>query len=380
MCGKKESIIFCLCLCLSLCFPMTANALPVEIGSAAAACVMEAGSGAVLMEQEAQEAADVAGLMRLPALLYVCEAADRGELALTQRLRVSEAAAAIGGPTAFLTTGEEILAGDLYKSAVMIMAGDAIFALSEAVQSSDEAFTESVNERLEALGVTARCTDRMGSTTQLSAADVALVGAALSQSGTFLTYSGMYYDTIVHDSGLVTEMASANKLLKSCSGCNGGATGSSDAAGYCGVYMATREGTTYVCAVLGAANAKERAQAAKTLLEYAFATFRAEQLAQRGEVIVSDVPVKNGVTDACDLVAASDVRVVLPQDGAYAEKSDIPASLTAPIRAGEVVGRVSYLDEDGGILANVELTVREDMEVSRYRDRLSRVLRSFLHS
>ncbi|MDD4075520.1 MAG: hypothetical protein PHC80_05455 [Eubacteriales bacterium] len=375
MCGNKTVIIFCLCLCLL--FPITALSLPVEIGGVAA-CVMDAG-GAVLMEQEAQKAVDTAGLMRLPALLCVCEAADRGELELTQRLRVSEAAAAVGGPTAFLTTGEEILAGDLYKSAVMIMAGDAIFALSEAVLSSDEAFVESVNARLAALGVAGRCTDRMGTKTQLSAADVALLGAALSQSGTFLTYSGMYYDTIVHDSGLVTEMASANKLLKSCSGCNGGATGSSDTAGYCGVYMATREGTTYICAVLGAANAKERAQAAKTLLEYAFATFQTEQLARRGEVIVGDVPVENGVENACDLIAAADVRVVLPQNGAYSEKSDIPVSLTAPVRAGEVLGNVTYLDADGGILAKVELTVREDIAASSWRDRLSRVVRSFLH-
>ncbi len=375
---KRTVIILCLCVCLSL--PIAARGLPVEIGSAASVCVMEAQSGVILMEQEAQNAMDTAGLMRLPALLCVCEAADKGEIELTRRLRVSEAAAAIGGPTAFLTTGEEILAGDLYKSAVMIMAGDAIFALSEAVLSSDEAFVERMNQRLSALGVAARCTDRMGAQTRLSAADVALLGAALAQSGTFLTYSGMYYDTIVHDSGLVTEMASANKLLKSCSGCNGGATGSSEAAGYCGVYMATRESATYICSVLGAANAKERAQAAKALLEYAFASFEVERLARRGEVMVNGVPVGNGVEAACDLIAAADVCVVMPKDGAYTEKSDIPAALTAPVRAGEVLGSISYLDANGEILAKVELTVREDMEAARWRDRLSKVVRGFLHS
>ncbi|MDO5110893.1 MAG: hypothetical protein Q4E65_01170 [Clostridia bacterium] len=376
---RKKKTVIILCLCFYLLLPAPTRGLPIEIDSGAAVCVMEAQSGVILMEQEAQKAMDTAGLMRLPALLSVCEAADRGELELTQRLRISEAAADIGGPTAFLTTGEEMLAGDLYKSAVMIMAGDAIFALSEAVLSSDEAFVERMNERLAALGVTARCTDRMGTQTQLSAADITLLGAALSQSSTFLTYSGMYYDTITHDSGLVTEMASANKLLKSCSGCNGGATGSSDTAGYCGVYMATREGATYVCAVLGAENAKERAQAAKALLEYAFATFQVEQLAKRGEVLVSGVPVKNGVEAACDLIAASDVRVVMPLDGAYTEKSDIPTELTAPMRAGEVLGGISYMDADGGLLAKVELTVREDMAASRWRDRLARVMRSFLH-
>lgn len=356
------------------------TALPVDTGEAKAVCLMEVKSGALLLSHAAEEKMEAAGLVRLAPLLMACEAADAGEIAMEDEIAISAAAAAEKGATAFLTAGERIAAGELYKAGVMIGAGDAIHALSESLSASDEAFLAQMHERLAALGVDALYTDRMGTDVELSALELSKLGAALLQSPAFLAYSGLYYETLTHDSGLRTEMASSNKLLKSCAGTNGVGTGSSAQAGYCGVFSAERDGTAFLCTVLGAQNAAERAELAKAFLEYAFASYEVKRVAGGGEVLCPDVPVRGGAKESCDLVAAREQYLILPrQSGAYTEEVQIPETLDAPIRAGEALGRILYKDADGGLLAQVELTVREDVARATWQDYLKRLFAGFLH-
>ncbi len=353
---------------------------PVDIGEVKAVCLIEAGSGAILIEHEGNTAAEAAGLLRLPALLLACEQADKGGISPEQSVSVSSEAAAVKGPTAFLSSGEKISIAGLLKSAIMITAGDAIYALSEAVTPSDDVFISSLNQRLADIGSNAVYSDRMGQGVQLSAYELAKIGAELVKSESFLTYSGLYYETLEHDSGLLTEMASANKLIKTCKGTNGVATGSSAQSGYCGVFSAERDGNSFVCAVLGAKNAAERAKVAKALLEYAFAAYETKNLAKKGEVLYKDIPVIGGTQTDCELIAANELCVVLPKgEGAYTEKAEVPESVSAPVRAGEIMGKITYLDADGGILARVDLTVSSDIEKAAWRDYLSRMIGSFLH-
>ncbi len=354
--------------------------LPVDIGGAKAICLVEAQSGAALMEYEADTAMETAGLVRLPALLVACEEADRAALQKDTTICVSADAAAVQGPTAFLSSGENIKAESLFQSAIMITAGDALFALTESITPSEAAFVAAVNQRLGELGVSIRYDNRMGQGAKASAKDLALLGAALVKSPTFLNYSGLYYEKLTHESGLITEMASSNKLLKTCAGANGVATGSSNEALYCGVFSAQRNGSTFVCSVIGVENAAQRAKIAKALLEYAFAGYEVKQLANKGEVLFTKIPVLGGTAADCDLVAAQSSCVVLPKaDGAYTQQQDVPESLTAPVRAGEVLGKIVYLDADGNILARIDLTVNESIEKAAWKDYLYQIICGFLH-
>lgn len=374
-----KRIFVCLAAALLLLAPCAAQAQPVDVRDAAA-ILIEPRSGKTIMEVGAQEKMEIAGLARLPALLLICEAMDSGALSEEDAVRVSQKAAAIGGPTAFLAAGEEIDAGALLKSAVMITAGDAVYALSEALDASDEAFVRRVNARLGELGIAGNCTDRMGNGLLLSAEELAALGGALLNSPAFCAYSMLFYDSIQHESGLVTELASANRLLKTCVGCNGIATGSSEKAGYCGVYSAVRGDTAFLCVVLDAANAKARNAAAAELLDYAFATYQGKLLSRRGEVFAEDVPVLGGSADVCTLIAAADAYTLLPAGGGYTRQENIPEELEAPLRAGDVLGQILYLDTDGNRLSGVDLTVAEDIPEATLADRLSAVLRAFLHA
>jgi D-alanyl-D-alanine carboxypeptidase (penicillin-binding protein 5/6) len=106
-----------------------------------------------IIDYKANEPIDAAGLVRLPAMLIICESIDRGELPADTMIRVSDTAAEIKGPTAFLEANENISVQNLLKSSVMISAGDSIYALAQNLSGTEQAFVQKLNSRLSELGI-----------------------------------------------------------------------------------------------------------------------------------------------------------------------------------------------------------------------------------
>ncbi|MCE5234549.1 MAG: hypothetical protein ABFC62_06725 [Clostridiaceae bacterium] len=353
---------------------------PVDMGGVKTAVIVEPTSGQVIMGKLPDEKVNVAGLTRLPALLLVCELADTGAIAPSAEVTVSEAAAAVKGPTAFVEPYEKIAAGELMKAAVMIGAGDAIYALAEAATGSADMFVERLNERLRGLGVDASYTNITGDGVLLSASDLATLGGEIVKSAMFRNYATAYMDEIVHENGKSTELVNSNRLIKSTSGCGGVGTGSSDAAGYCGVFWVLRGGSNYVCAVTGAANSSVRFNAAQAMLEYAFAAFKAVTLSRTGELMVENVRVKGGTEMFVSLAAKADNVLLLKQNEEYQERRNVPETLNAPLAADQVVGTLEYLDPDGNLLAVVELVPHKAIAQAGLFDFVRLMFLSFLHA
>lgn len=355
------------------------GAMPADLAGAKAAVLAEQAGGRAVAAHQGDEKLAVGGLTRLPALLAVCEAMDQGILTLDTEVTVSEAAAHIKGPTAFLAAYESIDAGSLLKAAVMITAGDAICALAEAGYGSATACVQRINERLGELGVQAQYTDLMGSEVLLSANDLIILGRALMQSPSFTAYSSLFYDGITHPDGRETELASSNRLLKSCVGCAGVATGSSNTAGYCGVFSVSRGGTAWLCAVIGAPSSAARFSAASALIDYGFAAYEVKTLAKAGQVLVDSIQVLGAKRSAVPLVAAQDAVLLLPRGTGHEAQWDLPEALEAPLMAKEPVGTVRYVDEAGAELCAVGLLPAEDIPQAQVRDYAAMVLTCWVH-
>lgn len=353
--------------------------MPANIAGAKAAVLAEQAGGQAVAAYKAEERMDVGGLTRLPALLAVCEGIDQGLLQPSASVTVSEAAAKIKGPTAFLSAYEVIDAASLLKAAVMILAGDAIYALSEAVYGSATACTQRAQARLGELGVEADYTDLMGVDTHLSANDLVVLGRALMQSPAFTAYSGLFFDGISHADGRATELASSNRLLKTSVGCTGVATGSSASAGYCGVFSVTRGGAVWICAVIGAPNASARTAAASDLIDYGFAAYEVKALARAEQVLVESVPVLGAKRSSVALVAGQDAVLLLPKGMGHEAQWELPESLTAPLEAGEAVGLVRYTDDAGEELCSVELLIAEAVPQAKVMDYAAMVLVGWVH-
>ena len=198
-----------------------AESRAVEDDLANAYLLIEKNSGQILMEKDSDTEYPVAGLSRLPAMLLICEAMDRGELKWEDTVTISESAAAVPGPTVFLETGETISAESLFKSAVMISAGDAIMALAEKLCGTEQAFLQALQVRLSELGIDIRYDSLANTQTKLTAKELAIVGAKLAASESFMRYSCLYLDEVIHEDGRRTELVNPNKLIKEPAGCSG---------------------------------------------------------------------------------------------------------------------------------------------------------------
>ncbi len=373
----------CICTALAAIFLLgfevaRAEEYPVDVSGIKAAVVIEQTGGKAVLDYNAQEEMDTGGLSRLPVLLAVCNKIDSGAAALTDSITVSAAAAKVGGPTAFLEAYEQAEVSVLLKAAVMICAGDAIYALAEGIYGSAEACAIAVNSIMADMGIDANYIDITGSGINFTAYEMAKIGAALMQSKSFTLYSGLFYDAIQHSDGRTTELASSNKLLKSCVGTNGVGTGSSSEAGYCGVFSVKRGNTGYICALFGAQNSSRRAEKAQSMLEYAFAAYDSKTLAREGEVIEEGVIVHNGTKGNVPLVARETVVALIPKNAKLEEQREIPEFLEAPLSRDTVAGRISYF-LNGEIVGVVELVSAEDVERANAFDYIKLSLMEWLH-
>jgi len=373
----------CLCMALAALFLLGygtafAEEYPVDISGIKAAAVMEQSSGELVLEYNALDEMDTGGLSRLPVLLAVCKKIDSGATALTDTVTVSAAAAKVSGPTAFLETYEQAEVSMLLKAAVMICAGDAIYALAEGIFGSAEACAMAVNEIMREMEIDANYTDITGSGISFNAHEMAKIGAELMHSQSFTLYSGLFYDTIQHSDGRMTELASSNKLLKSCVGANGVGTGSSSGAGYCGIFSVKRGNTSYICTIFGARNSSHRAEKAQSMLEYAFAAYDAKTLATAGEIMEESVAVHHGIRGSVSLAAKKTAVALMPKNAKPVEQREIPEMLEAPVDTDTVVGRITYT-HDGEIVGVVELVCAEKVDRANAFDYFRMSLLEWLH-
>ena len=203
-------------------------------------CLSLPGREEPLLDKKGAEPMAVAGLRKLPAVLTLCRAFDKGLISESAGMQVSPHAASIPGPTAFLESGERIDAGSLLMAAVMISAGDAIVTLGENAFGSESVFLNNIQVTLKELGVERPLTDCLGTGVAFSARDLCALGTAAVKSEHFCRWSAQYMEHIVHAGGRETELVNANRMIRSYSGCFGLMTGSQKEEGYTGVFAVKR--------------------------------------------------------------------------------------------------------------------------------------------
>lgn len=358
--------------------PSLAEQPQVGTGTAEAALLIEANSGAVLFEKNSGEKLPAAGLSRLPALLVICEAFDAGEIGRDAVITVDDRAAKIGGTTAFLRAGEQINAESLLLAAVMINAGDAIHALACTLCGSETAAAERITSRMAELGVDCCFTDVCGAGQTFSAAELAKLGAALIKSHTYSEFGTKYYEIIHHTGAGDTELANPNKLVKQYSGCIGVGTGSAKDAGYCGVFAAKRGETACIAVLLGAANGSERFATAVALLDHGFSAYRSVRICAAGESF-GTVPVRGSMKTELEVTAEDALTLLLRfGESGYKTETELPDYAEAPIKKGDTLGSLVVRAEDGTVLGSAALIAAEDAPRLDFPDCFGFLLALFL--
>ena len=338
------------------------------------AILMEASTGKVLYEQNADEPLPPASVTKIMTLLIVMEAIDSGALRLDDMVCVSKNAASMGGSQVFLEEGETMSVEDMLKSVIISSANEAALALAEQVAGSEEAFVQKMNARASELGMKNTCfenTNGLDDTVTkhlTSARDIAIMSRELIKHEKILEYSSIWMDTIRNGAFGLTN---TNRLVRFYNGATGLKTGSTAKAKFCVSATAKRGNMHLICVIMGAETRDERNAIASKLLDYGFANY--SLFTAQGQKL-EELKVLGGVEPTCG-ISFADFNVVVGkgEENRITATPELPENIAAPVKSGDTVGKIVYKNGEK-IVGENKIFATENVEKIKFSDIFTRIL------
>lgn len=369
---KKLTLLLSLALATSAIWPTQAQEQAV---AAEHAIVIEAQTGKILFEQDAQEQAEIASISKLISAYVIYEALEAGHISLTDQVAISDYAyelTQVDDLANIPLENDHYPLEDLLEAALISSANSAMIALAEHVAGSEPAFVDLMTKTLTDMGITgAKLVNSTGlnndilgdnrypgsapdAENQLSALDLAKVlrrlildhpeVLALTSQTSYL-FNGESYPT-------------TNKMLAGMDyarpGVDGLKTGTTDLAGASFAGTALEDGMRLISVVLNATEENpdpdNRFAVTDQLLTQAFADFTTETLVTKGQTVAEgEVSIFNGKAKTVDPIAETDLTVVVKKDSAALPGLKMVPTGTnypAPIAAGTPLAKLQVDDQN----------------------------------
>jgi serine-type D-Ala-D-Ala carboxypeptidase (penicillin-binding protein 5/6) len=339
---------------------------PVFDSQAKQAILIDAKSGIIFYEKDADSAIPPASMSKLMTQTIVFDALKKGELKIDQEFVISEDAwrrggAAAGGSTMYAELHSRVKLDDLLHGAIIQSANDACIAIAEGMAGSELAFTQRMAAKAKELGLKnstfANATGLPDPGHRMSVRDLSILARYIvSNHPDYFKIYGQPEFTW----NKITQQ-NRNPLLKEYPGADGMKTGYTKEAGYGLVGTAQRDGRRLIIVVAGLNSIGDRKVEAQKLLDWGFSQFKTIELYGQGEIIAK-ARVWGGNVNWVNLITSGNYKVSLsPQEQAKAEvKLSYTGPLIAPVKAGQQVGLVRVL-VDGKAVSDLPLVTAEDV-------------------
>jgi serine-type D-Ala-D-Ala carboxypeptidase (penicillin-binding protein 5/6) len=248
------------------------------------AIAIDAATGKVLFEDQADAKGYPASTLKLMDLLIILEKIEQKQLALADQVTVSAKASKTGGSQVWLAEKEVFTVDELLYALMIQSANDAAVALSEKVAGTSEAFVQLMNQRAKALGMNNTLFQSVhglppgaGQEPDVTTSrDFALLCRELLKHSDALRYVSTKERPFRPNAGDKTvQMRNHNHLLFNVEGVDGLKTGYYAKAGYSSAITGTRNGKRVIVVVLGSTTLNARDAKAKELLAKGFAALPA---------------------------------------------------------------------------------------------------------
>lgn len=191
--------------------------------AAPSAILMEASTGQVIYEKDADEKRSPASVTKVMTLILIFDALQSGKIQLTDEVVTSAHAKSMGGSQVFLEEGEKQTVETLIKCIVIASGNDASVAMAEYIAGSEDEFVRMMNERAASLGMSnTHFVDCCGLTESpdhyTTARDIAIMSRELiNKYPQIHNYSTIWMENITHVTKQGTKefgLSNTNKLLK----------------------------------------------------------------------------------------------------------------------------------------------------------------------
>ena len=331
------------------------NTVVMELNSRSA-CLMEPNTGEILFEQNAEEHLEPASVTKIMSVLLIYEALNDGRVKKEDIVTASAEASQMGGSQIWLEAGEQMTVDDMLKAILVVSANDCTVAMAEHLAGSEATFVSQMNERAQQLGMNnthfVNSTGLPAENHYTCAKDIAIMTRELLRYPDVFTYTTIWMDSLRNGEMGLTN---TNKLVRFYPGATGMKTGFTSSAGYCMSATATRENMSLIAAVMKADTSDHRFEDAKKLLNYGFSNFTVYPIE---EGVQAPIPVRGGKAKFVELIWDSSA-ILLPKgrDKMVECIPEIPESVTAPVKEGDVLGVLHY-SLSGEEIATVELRAK----------------------
>ena len=354
---------------------ITVNAAP-EVATPSY-IVMEASTGQVICEQDADTRRSPASITKIMTLLIVFEHLKSGRIHLEDQVTTSAYAKSMGGSQVFLEEGETQTLETMIKCVAVASGNDASVAVAEYIAGSETEFVKMMNDKAESLGMqNTHFEDCCGLTESddhfSSARDVAIMSRELiTKYPEVFDYTTIWMEDIEHKTAQGTSvftLSSTNKLLKQYEWTTGLKTGSTSKALYCLSATANKDGMELIAVVMAAPDPKTRFQDAMSLLSYGYSV--SQMYTDENTDALPAQKVEGGIEDTVNLVYAEPFEYL---DTAGSNLNEIekeislPGVVTAPVAEGDAIGEAVY-KLNGTRIGSVSILAAKGVEKAQYMD------------
>lgn len=318
------------------------SALPAPQVAADSWLLADFSSGWIVASANAEARIEPASLTKLMTGYLVFDALARGEISRRDEVLVSEKAWRTGGSKMFIREGTRVSIEDLLRGLIIQSGNDAAVALAEHLGGSEAGFAALMNQTAARLGMTG---SNFVNSSGLphpdhysSARDMTVLTRALIAR--FPRDYRLYSEREFTYNGITQR--NRNLLLARDPSVDGIKTGYTEKAGYCLIGTAERDGLRFIATVIGAPSMQARADLAHALLQYGYAAYRSRTIYAAGATVKA-LPLWFGQAPEARVVVADDLRILHPKgdETRLSGQLALPASLDAPLAAGQAVGRIA---------------------------------------
>lgn len=340
--------------------------------------LMDYASGKVLAEGNADEKLDPASLTKLMTSYVVGQALKAGKIHLTDMVTIGKDAWATGNPELrgsslmFLKPGDLVSVEDLNKGVIIQSGNDASIAIADYVAGSQDSFVGLMNNYAKKLGLTSttfKTVHGLDAPGQFSTArDMALLGKALIHD--------VPDEYAIHKEKEFTfnkiKQPNRNRLLWSSNlNVDGMKTGTTAGAGYNLVASATQGDMRLISVVLGTKTDRIRFNESEKLLTWGFRFYETVTPIKPDATFVTQ-RVWFGDSSEVKLGAGEGGSVTIPRGQLKNLKASFTLTqpqLTAPLKKGQVVGKIDFL-LNGKSIEQRPLMVMEAVEEGGFFSRM----------
>lgn len=349
--------------------------------SAPSAILMEASTGQVIYEKDANTARPPASVTKVMTMLLIFDAIEGGKIRLEDEVSTSELAASMGGSQVFLEPGETQTVDTMLKCIAVSSANDACVAMAEYISGSVEAFVEQMNQKAKELGMEnthfVNCNGLDADGHVISARDIAVMSRELiTKHPQIHDYCMIWMENITHNTSKGSSefgLSNTNKLVRQYEYTTGLKTGSTGNAKFCVSATAEKNGVELIAVIMGAENSKERFKDAVALLNMGFG--KCQVYKDENPPKLKQIEVKDGVKEN---VLAEYEENFSYLDLTGGNLSEIQSKVTyekvkAPVKKGDQIGALVY-SWNGNEIGRIPILASESVEKAGYADYILKIL------